>query len=72
MNSNGKHTQARDQYGFVTQLLAGACHKCKICPYADKKPDAAFGRLMRWHRSWCPAWAAHITVFGAGKSGVIS
>ena len=39
-------------------------HKGSICPYADRKPHSAFGRIMRWHRTWCPAWAAHTRVYG--------
>ena len=57
--------QATDrQYGTGTQVLAGICHKCQVCPYADRKPDSSFGKLMRWHRTWCPAWAAHNKVYG--------
>lgn len=52
------------QFRADTRLLAKFCHRCGICPYADKKPQSRFGRLMRWHRTWCPAWAAHTTVFG--------
>jgi hypothetical protein len=59
---NNRH--AKVQFGAVTQLLAGICHKCQICPYADRKPYSAFGRLMRWHRTWYPAWAAHTEVYG--------
>jgi hypothetical protein len=57
--------QATDrQYGIGTQILASTCHKCQVCPYADRKPDSSFGKLMRWHRTWCPAWAAHSKVYG--------
>jgi len=56
--------QKEEQFGIITQILAGYCHNCKICPYADRRPNSAFGKLMRWHREWCPAWAAHTKVYG--------
>jgi hypothetical protein len=57
-------TDERTQFGTATLALASVCHKCVICPYADKKPYSLFGRLMRWHRTWCPAWASHTKVYG--------
>lgn len=56
--------EEKKQFGKITQILACICHSCKICTYADRKPDSAFGKTMRWHRKWCPAWAAHIKVYG--------
>ena len=56
--------QKEEQFGIITQILAGYCHNCKICPYVDRRPTSAFGKLMRWHREWCPAWAAHTKVYG--------
>ena len=56
--------QKKTRFGTVTQFLAGWCHDCKICAYADRKPDSAFAKLMRWHHTWCPAWAAHTKVHG--------
>jgi len=53
-----------EQFGISTKFLAGICHRCEICPYANRKPDSSFGKLMRWHRKWCPAWAAHTKVYG--------
>lgn len=50
--------------GVTTKVLAGICHKCGICPFAARKPDSAFDRVMRWHRTWCPAWNAHTKVYG--------
>jgi len=64
MTTREEHTPSRAQYRTDTRLLANMCHKCGICPYADRKPQSRFGRLMRWHRTWCPAWAAHTKVFG--------
>jgi hypothetical protein len=52
------------QYGLVTRGLANMCHKCPICPHADKKPNSSFGKIMRWHRTWCPAYIAHIKIYG--------
>jgi len=54
----------KDRIGIGTRILAGVCHNCGICPYADKRPRSVFGKLMRWHRGWCPAWKAHTTVYG--------
>lgn len=56
--------QKKNQFGITTIIFAGICHNCGICPYAAKRPTTAFGRLMRWHRGWCPAWAAHTKVYG--------
>ena len=56
--------QKKDKSGIVTNILASVCHNCEICPYANRKPDSAFEKLMRWHRKWCPAWAAHRKVYG--------
>lgn len=50
--------------GPLTLTLATVCHGCGICARAERKPTSAFGRLMRWHRKWCPAWAAHSRVYG--------
>ncbi len=52
------------EYGTVTRSLATFCHHCGICAYANKRPGSSFERLMRWHRKWCPAWAAHTKVYG--------
>jgi hypothetical protein len=54
----------KEQLGVVTNILASVCHNCEICPYANRKPNSAFEKLMRWHRKWCPAWAAHAKVYG--------
>ena len=51
-------------FGVTTKVLAGICHKCGICPFAASKPNSAFDRVMRWHRTWCPAWNAHTKVYG--------
>jgi hypothetical protein len=57
-------TENRTEFGMTTKLLAGLCHQCGVCPYANRKPESRFGRLMEWHRTWCPAWAAHTKVYG--------
>jgi len=54
----------REDFGFVARKLADWCHDCSLCSYSGKKPDTAFGRLMEWHRGWCPAWAARIRLYG--------
>ena len=48
----------------ATRALAGLCHHCGICPHAAKRPDSALNAIMRWHRTWCPAWKAHTRVYG--------
>ena len=56
--------QEKKQFAKGTQLLAGMCHNCSMCTYADRRPNSVFGKFMRWHRTWCPAWAAHTKVYG--------
>lgn len=51
-------------HGPLTLTLANVCHGCGICTRAERRPMSIFGRLMRWHRKWCPAWAAHSKVYG--------
>ena len=53
-----------EQFGVFTKALANHCHTCSICPIADKKPESFLGKLMRWHRTWCPAQAAHTKIYG--------
>ena len=64
MSSAGNDTKEKPEFGVGTRILASICHKCVICPYADRKPDSTFGKLMRWHRTWCPSWAAHTKIYG--------
>jgi hypothetical protein len=64
MIASEKNLQLKKQYGLPTRLWAGLCHNCGICPFADKKPNSAFGKVMRWHRTWCPGWAGHTKVYG--------
>jgi hypothetical protein len=56
--------QKKDQSGIATNILASVCHNCGICTYANRKPNSAFEKLMRWRHKWCPAWAAHIKIYG--------
>lgn len=37
----------QSEFGIVTKGLAGLCHNCGICTYANKKPGSSFERLMR-------------------------
>jgi len=64
MEPTKDETGARSEFGTTTRALAGFCHWCRICETADRRPQSLFGRLMRWHRTWCPAWAAHTRVYG--------
>jgi hypothetical protein len=50
--------------GLTTRALAGLCHQCGICPFAARRPESTFEKVMRWHRTWCPAWKAHTRVYG--------
>jgi len=56
--------KAGREFGVMTRALAGFCHGCGVCSHAAKKPDSAFDKLMRWHRTWCPGWSAHTKVYG--------
>jgi hypothetical protein len=53
-----------NEYGFYTSRLGGMCNSCRICPFADRRPDSSFGRFMRWHRTWCPAYKEHKKIYG--------
>jgi len=48
----------------ISKSLADMCHNCNICTSANKRPNSTYGKIMRWHRQWCPAWAAHTKVYG--------
>lgn len=64
METNEILTQEKRQYGIGTRALASVCHNCGICAFANKKPKSNFGRIMAWHRNWCPARLAHNKVYG--------
>ena len=49
MSISKDSSHEKDQFGITTKILACICHDCGICPYANKRPISAFGRLMRWH-----------------------
>ena len=69
MESHESNSDHADQFSTLTRMLAGGCHHCGICPFAERRPGSAFGKLMRWHRNWCPAWAAHTRVYGEKQFG---
>ncbi len=48
----------------IGKILARICNSCSPCVYARNKPDTTFGKIMRWHGSWCPAWNAWEKVYG--------
>jgi hypothetical protein len=64
MVSNESSGHENKQFGITTRMWAGLCHSCGICAYANRRPDSNFGRLMSWHRTWCPGWASHTKVYG--------
>ena len=64
MATTNYNLKEKKQAGLATGILAAFCHSCRICPYAAQRPDSSFEKLMRWHRKWCPAWAAHTKVYG--------
>ena len=64
MNTQENTIQVNKQFGITTRAWAGLCHNCGICPYASKKPDSSFDKVMRWHRTWCPGWASHTKIYG--------
>jgi len=63
------NSQKKEQFSFTTKILAGLCHNCGICPYARIMQNSTFEKIMRWHRTWCPAWAAHTRVYGLKNLG---
>ena len=64
MESINTEISGKNDFGMVTKALADICHNCGVCVYANRRPESTFGRLMEWHRDWCPAWAAHTKVYG--------
>ena len=57
-------TQKKDQFGIPNMALANLCKNCGICAYANRKPESTFGKVMTWHREWCPARLSHNKVYG--------
>jgi hypothetical protein len=64
MNDTPDGAKNNERFGILTRSLAGLCHSCGICSYAARRPNSAFDKLMRWHRTWCPGWASHTKVYG--------
>jgi len=61
---SGSESNSGKKFSVTARALAGFCHACGICSFAASRPDSSLDRLMRWHRSWCPAWRAHTRVYG--------
>ncbi|OVE73333.1 hypothetical protein BVX93_01975 [bacterium B13(2017)] len=55
----------KNEFGLYTRSWAGLCHNCGICSFADRKPQSLFGRIMRWHRTWCPGYLSHLKIYGS-------
>ncbi len=64
MKTTNEITQKNARNGIGTRALATLCHNCGICKFANKKPDSSFGKIMTWHRTWCPARLSHNKVYG--------
>lgn len=64
MDSINNDVKGKGRQGLAVNMLAGICHNCNACELAAKRPNSILERVMRWHRSWCPAWAAHTKVYG--------
>jgi len=64
METSENKLQEKEQFGLATRAWAGLCHNCGICRFANKKPDSSFGKVMHWHRTWCPGWNSHTKVYG--------
>jgi hypothetical protein len=64
MHYTNGNCESGGEFGGGTMALAKVCRGCGICARAERRPRSLFGRLMRWHRKWCPAWAAHTKVYG--------
>ena len=64
MEDYQSNTPEKESYGLVTRSLAVMCHNCGICPFAERRPGSAFQKVMRWHRTWCPARIAHSKIYG--------
>lgn len=52
----------------MEKILAGFCNACPLCVIARNKPDTTFGKAMRWHGSWCPAWKAWEKIYGESEA----
>jgi len=64
MESVNTESSNRENFGFVTRSLANWCHDCRLCSRSRSNPDSGLGKLMEWHRGWCPAWAARVEDYG--------
>ena len=64
MKTTEINTEKNEQYGIGTKAWSTLCHNCRICKFANKKPESSFGKIMAWHRTWCPGWASHTKVYG--------
>ena len=64
METISNSTQKSEQYDLGTKVWSTICHNCGVCKFANKKPKSTFGKVMDWHRTWCPGWAANTKVYG--------
>jgi len=63
-NENVNGLKSPEEFGFYSRQMGNFCHNCGMCSFADKNPGSSFGRLMRWHRTWCPGYREHKRIYG--------
>jgi len=48
----------------IKKFLAKHCDNCPLCKHARKNPDTLFGKMMKLHGKFCPAWRAWEKEYG--------
>ena len=64
MSTGSERFSEQESFGFFTRAMADWCHDCRLCSASAMNRDSGFGRLMEWHKGWCPAWASRVKVYG--------
>lgn len=36
------------------------CGQCRFRAKYDNNPDSLFGRIWKWHTTWCPGWKRYM------------
>ncbi len=42
----------------LSHALKTHCESCRIC-HTERKPESVVSRILKWHKTWCPAWRAY-------------